>query len=125
MIQEAIEKIKGMISSQSSLNMTKAQEYYVVGLSDALQVIEDLQEKQFSVGKDYYVIVKNTEQIPKYIIEKMRLYRINFKEKYAYCFSRNSQHPTPDLVLYSAIGLKKRVFNTYDEAEANINYVDL
>lgn len=55
----------------------------------------------------------------------MRLYRINFKGKYAYCFSRNSQHPTPDLVLYSAIGLKKRVFNTYDEAEANINYVDL
>ena len=84
MIQEAIEKIKGMISSQSSLNMTKEQEHYVVGLSDALQVIEDLQEKQISVGKDYYVIVKNKEQIPKYIIEKMRLYRINFKEKYAY-----------------------------------------
>lgn len=59
-----------MISSQSSLNMTKEQEHYVVGLSDALQVIEDLQEKQISVGKDYYVIVKNTEQIPKYIIKK-------------------------------------------------------
>lgn len=125
MIQEAIEKIKGMISSQSSLNMTKEQKYYVVGLSDALQVIEDLKEKQVAIGKDYYVIIKNKEKIPKYVIERMRLYRINFKDKYAYCFTRNTKQPTPDLILYSTIGLKKRVFNTYDGAKANIDYVDL
>lgn len=125
MIQEVIAKIKGMILSQSSLNMTKEQEYYVVGLSDALEVIESLKDNQISIGNYYYVIVRNTKDVPKYIVEKMRLYRINCKDKYAYCFTRNPQHNTPDLVLYSTVGLRKRVFDTYDEAEANIKYVDL
>lgn len=97
--------------------MTDEQRSYVVGLSDALQIIEEYFSKQMIIGRKYYVISYVNKQ-PK--VEHMTLYRINNKQKCAYCFTRNHQNPTPDVVLYSKGGLKLRVFNDYESAQNGI-----
>lgn len=116
-MQEIIEILKSKIALESSANMTDEQRSYVVGLSDALQIIEEYFSKQMIIGRKYYVISYVNKQ-PK--VEHMTLYRINNKQKCAYCFTRNHQNPTPDVVLYSKGGLKLRVFNDYESAQNGI-----
>ncbi len=116
-MQEIIEILKRKIVVESSANMTDEQQSYIVGLSDALQIIEEYCSGQLIIGHKYYVISYIDKQ-PK--VEYMTLYRINNKQKCAYCFTRNHQHPTPDVVLYSKSGLKLRVFNDYESAQNGI-----
>lgn len=118
MIQEIIERIQRKIDAETACNMSKEQEQYVVGLADALQIIEEYTAEQPQIGKAYYVIVNNETPC----VEQMYLYRINNKTKTTYCFSRNKQNPKPDLVLSSRQSMKSRVFNTYEEAQAGIPY---
>lgn len=116
-MQEIIEILKRKISVESSMNMADEHRSYVVGLSDALQIIEEHCSKQLIIGRKYYVISYVNKQ-PK--VEYMTLYRINNKQKCAYCFTRNHQDHTPDVVLYSKGGLKLRVFNDYESAQNGI-----
>ena len=116
-MQEVIEILKRKIAVESSTNMTAEQRSYVIGLSDALQIIEEYCSEQLTIGRKYYVISYIGKQ-PK--VEYMTLYRINNKQKCAYCFTRNHQNPTPDVVLYSKGGLKLRVFNDYESAQNGI-----
>ena len=97
--------------------MTKEQTSYVVGLSDALQIIEEYNANKYKIGKLYYVISYINKEAK---VEMMTLYRINNKKKQSYCFTRDYNNPTPDLVLYSQGGLKLRVFNDYESAKNGI-----
>lgn len=125
-LEKITEKLNRMINVESAATMTAEQEHYVAGLSDALRVVEDYADEQLVIGHKYYVIMKNKVQIPKYIVKEMQLYRINYnKQKVSYCFTDDFDNPTPSLVLYSEIGLKKRVFRKYDDAITGIQYVDL
>lgn len=116
-MNEIIEEIKRKIAIESSsLHMTPEQEQYVVGLADALQIIEEHCANQLVIGKKYYVLTYSKyERCVN--VEEMTLYRINNKKKRSYCFTKNNNNPVPDLVLYSKSGLKMRVFNTIEEAQ--------
>lgn len=123
-IDYVVEKLNRMINTESAVTMTTEQEYYVSGLSDALQVVEDFIKSQLIIGRKYYVIVKSKTNPTGYVVKEMQLYRINYKEKVSYCFTEDYKKQTPDLILYSEIGLKKRVFNNYADAVNGIRYVD-
>lgn len=115
-MQKIIDKLNSMITMETSTNMTSEQEYYVAGLADALQVIEEMLAEELSIGKTYFVIMYKDDEP---YIEEMKLYRINDRNKKTYCFTKNidSNSPTPDLVLASEHSLKARVFNSQEEAE--------
>ena len=116
-MDEIIDILKSKILLESAPGMTEAQTYYVAGLSDALQIIEDYLENNLQIGKQYYVITHKDMDAK---VELMTLYRINHKTKNAYCFTRDKDNPNPDLVLYSKGGLKLRVFDDYITAEKSI-----
>lgn len=44
-LQKIIEALNGKITSETTLNMTKEQEYYVAGLSDALEIVKSCYER--------------------------------------------------------------------------------
>lgn len=117
-MQRIIEELSRKISLETHSNMTSEQEYYVSGLSDALEIVKKYQS-QYVVGKIYYVIV--FDKTDKAEIKKMRLYKINQKSKTAYCFTydndKDSKFPNCDLVLYNINSMKIRVHNTFEEAE--------
>lgn len=102
--------------------MTENQTYYVSGLSDALEIIKECVDNGLKIGNKYYVIMQSADNytINDLSIEEMVLYRINQKKKCSYCFTRNYDHPTADLVLYSQRGIMRRVFDSYKEAESNL-----
>lgn len=49
-LQKIIEALNGKITSETTLNMTKEQEYYVAGLSDALEIVKSCYESEFVIG---------------------------------------------------------------------------
>lgn len=116
-MQSIIDAINAKITVETSLNMTTEQEYYIAGLSDALEIVKEHMEQDYAIGKTYYVIMPDDFNDVK--IEQMRLYRINKKKKLAYCFTRylTGNVSAPDLVLYSKGSLKLRVHETKEEAE--------
>ena len=118
-MQNVIDKIQGMIVKQSSPDMTESQRYYITGLADALQVIEDYMNEKLTVGKSYYVIMFKEPNHHFPYIDYMRCYKISEKGKPSYCFTRSEygKFPSPDLVLYSKSGLARRVFDTKESAE--------
>lgn len=116
-MQEIIEIIEKKIVTENSKGMTNEHQNYIRGLSDALQIIKEHYSEQLIIGEEYYVI-SNIDKQPK--VEYMTLYRINNKKKCTYCFTRNSQNPTPDVVLSSKKGLRLRVFNDYESAKNGI-----
>ena len=120
-MNEIIETLERKIAIEKcSLNMTDEQRAYIVGLADALQIVEEICRKQLVIGKKYYVLIPLDNYNAH--IEEMVLYRINKKQKWSYCFSKDNNNPTPDLVLHSDIGLKSRVFNSFDEAKNGIPF---
>lgn len=119
-MDEIIEELKRRIAIEScSLHMTPEKEQYVVGLADALQIIEEHCSNQLIIGRRYYVLTYSKKD-KSAKVEQMTLYRINNKQKTSYCFSRTANNPTPDLVLYSKSGIKSRVFNNYVDAQNGI-----
>ena len=122
-MKEIIEKIKSKIMLESSSHMTKEQEYYVSGLADALQIIEDSLDKELKIGNTYFVIMQDNNGFP--YVEEIRLYRINKKKRWSYCFTRylTGDYPCPDLVLSSKGGLMMRVFKSKEEAESRKSLV--
>lgn len=125
-MQEIIEKLKNKITLETTANMTSEQEYYVTGLCDALQILEEAKEDDLKVGHKYFVIMfhDTTNQTNPYI-QEMKLYRINNKQKRTYCFTKNlttNHNCQPDLMLYNKGSIKMRVHETYADAEKSIVY---
>ncbi len=122
-MQDMVEKIKGMIATQSCPDMTECQRYYITGLADALQVVVEYMNNKLAIGKTYYVIMFKEPNNKFPYIDVMRCYKISEKGKPSYCFTRSvrGRHPQPDLVLYSKSGLARRVFNTRKAAELGMS----
>lgn len=95
------------------------QEYYVAGLSDALNIITDCLNKQLMVGSEYYVIMPEDTTTNKVV--KMRLYKITQKAKFYYSFTADKRlnRPSNDLTLSNPQSIKMRIFDTEEEAEKN------
>lgn len=55
-LQKVIEALNGRITAETTLNMTKEQEYYVAGLSDALEIVKSCYESEFVIGRTYFVL---------------------------------------------------------------------
>ena len=114
-MQELIDMINQRIAIEKVPHMTKVQESYVTGLCDALQIVENFFKLHYVIGNWYYVIMPDEETGTR--IDKMRLYRINEKNKTSYCFSKDKSSSRPDLILYNRKSLNLRVHNTREEAE--------
>ena len=119
-MQEIIDRINRKIVLETAPNMTSEQEHYISGLADAVQIIKECIEDNPIIGKRYFVIMYHDKEKRNPYVEEMMLYRINYKKKTSYCFTRNlsNKNPTPDLVLSSKEGLALRVFETREKAES-------
>lgn len=123
-----ISKIKNMITLETRINMTKEQEAYVAGLSDALEIIEGFISENLIPGHTYFVIMykDGNKHLP--YIEEMKLYKVaKGRLRTSYCFTRNLDqgkyhYNSPDLVLQSKKGISERVFYTFDQANDAINH---
>lgn len=114
-MKRVIEELNRKISLETKSNMTPEQEYYISGLSDALEIVKKY-NNQYVIGHIYYVIVFDKQDNAD--IKRMKLYRINQKSKTSYCFSYDiEENPHCDLVLYNTNSLKIRVHKTLEEAE--------
>lgn len=120
-LHKVIDALNSKITSETHSNMTKEQEYYVIGLADALEIVKEISEERYVIGRTYYVLIP--DKLYGVNVEPMKLYRINHKKRTSYCFTRHltGNEVTPDLVLNSEGSLKLRVFNTREEAEKNKN----
>lgn len=120
-MQKIIEELNRKIILESSHEMTKEQEYYVAGLSDALEIIQQNIEDDYIIGRTYYVLMPDGKYDTK--IEKMRLYRINKKKRWSYCFTKylTGDVVSPDLVLSSKTSLNLRIYKNREDAERNRN----
>lgn len=120
-MQKIIEELNRKIILESSHEMTKEQEYYVAGLSDALEIIQQNIEDDYIIGRTYYVLMPDGKYNTK--IEKMRLYRINKKKRWSYCFTKylTGDVVSPDLVLSSKTSLNLRIYKNREDAERNRN----
>lgn len=120
-MQKIIEELNRKIIVESSHEMTKEQEYYVAGLSDALEIIQQNIEDDYIIGRTYYVLMPDGKYNTK--IEKMRLYRINKKKRWSYCFTKylTGDVVSPDLVLSSKTSLNLRIYKNREDAERNRN----
>lgn len=120
-MQKIIEELNRKIILESSHEMTKEQEYYVAGLSDALEIIQQNIEDDYIIGRTYYVLMPDGKYNTK--IEKMRLYRINKKKRWSYCFTKylTGDVVSPDLVLLSKTSLNLRIYKNREDAERNRN----
>ncbi len=118
-MQKVIEELNRRITDETTTNMTKEQEYYVSGLSDALEIVKSCYDSEFVIGRTYFVLT--LDRFNNARVEKMRLYRINKKKRMSYCFTRylTGDVVKPDLVLCSEGSLKLRVFTSREEAEKN------
>ena len=113
-MKELIEKINGKIVLETFNDMDEKAECYLYGLSDALKIVEDYYQSLLKVGKKYYVISYINKE-PK--VEYMLLYRINISSRISFCFTRNFDKHSPDVVLYSSARLKMRVFEDIESAK--------
>lgn len=128
-MEDVIHKLKSMIAIETRANMTEEQKYYVSGLSDALEVVENSVAESLVPGRIYYVILyrDGNEFLP--YIKEMKLYKIsNGSVKTSYCFTENLEQGKyrsnkPDLVLQSKKGLLERVFFTHEQAEKAIKHL--
>lgn len=120
-MQKIIEELNRKIILESSHEITKEQEYYVAGLSDALEIIQQNIEDDYIIGRTYYVLMPDGKYNTK--IEKMRLYRINKKKRWSYCFTKylTGDVVSPDLVLSSKTSLNLRIYKNREDAERNRN----
>lgn len=120
-MQKIIEELNRKIILESSHEMTKEQEYYVAGLSDVLEIIQQNIEDDYIIGRTYYVLMPDGKYNTK--IEKMRLYRINKKKRWSYCFTKylTGDVVSPDLVLSSKTSLNLRIYKNREDAERNRN----
>lgn len=120
-MQKIIEELNRKIILESSHEMTKEQEYYVAGLSDALEIIQQNIEDDYIIGRTYYVLMPDGKYNTQ--IEKMRLYRINKKKRWSYCFTKylTGDVVSPDLVLSSKTSLNLRIYKNREDAERNRN----
>lgn len=120
-MNEIIETLERKIAVEKcSLNMTPEHQSYIVGLADALQIVEEISRKQLVIGRKYYVLMPSDYNNAK--VEEMVLYRINAKKKPSYCFAKDRNNPKPDLVLHSDIGIKSRVFGSMEAAQNGIPF---
>lgn len=119
-MQKIIEALNSKITLESSVDMTPKQEHYLLGLSDALDIIKANIEDGYVIGNTYFVLMPDGKHSNK--VEEMKLYKINKHKRCCYCFTRqlkNEWCATPDLVLSSEASLKLRVYKTKQEAEKN------
>lgn len=117
-MKELIQILENRVLAESS-NLSNNNTDYIAGLADALEIVKEYDKSQLVIGRKYYVLLYDNIH-KKANIEQMTLYRINKKEKTSYCFCRNYNQPTPDLVLYSKASLKLRVFNNLESAKNGI-----
>jgi hypothetical protein len=126
-MQDVIYKIKNMIALNTKLEMTEAEESYIAGLSDALEILETSVSENLVIGNVYYVIMYRDGNKFLPYIDRMKLYKVTQGAvKPSYCFTKNlesgryhSNHP--DLVLNSKKGVMERVFYTMEQAENTIH----
>lgn len=121
MIKEIINRLNREITVSKVQNMTPVQESYLAGVADALQIVEDIANDAFEVGKWYYVIEykDNDRRYP--IVKCLELYRINeTKNRTAYCFRESED--AREHVFYNVKRLKYRAFKTLQEAEEALKY---
>lgn len=119
-LNKIIEELNQKITLETSPNMTSEQEYYVAGLSDALDIIKSYIENSYIIGNTYFVLMPDGKHNNKVV--EMRLYKINRKKRCCYCFTaqlKDTNCPNPDLVLSNETNLKLRVYKTKEEAEKN------
>lgn len=124
-MQDVVYKLKEMIATQTTSTMTEEQKYYVSGLADALELVEQAVAESLVVGRHYFVIMYRDGDPYLPYVEEMKLYRISQKSVSSYCFTRNLTAKSyssnnPDLVLRSKKGLSQRVFFTREQAESAI-----
>ena len=123
-----IKKLEEMITLNTSANMTESQMSYVVGISDALEVVKSSVADNLIVGNRYFVIMYQDGDIHFPYVEEMKLYKISQGTiKPSYCFTKNLaqgkySHNKPDLVLASEKGIINRVFYTKNQAEQAISH---
>lgn len=127
-MKDIIDKIKSMIATETRTDMSEEQKYYVSGLSDALDVIENSVAENLIPGNTYHVIMYRDGNKFLPYIKEMKLYKISKGTvKSSYCFTYNMEQGkyhknTPDLVLQSKRGLTERVFFTHEQAENAIKH---
>ena len=124
-MREALKKIYKKIELNAIGEQTQWKQGYAKGLADAVNMIEDGIDNLIVPNNNYFVIVYDGDKNFPYV-EEMRLYKISAKKRKTYFFSRNLyanffNTKTPDLILASKNGLRKRVFFTREDAEKSIS----
>ena len=124
-MKELIDKLEREIKGNNTMLLKNRAENpaelkaYSIGLADALEMIKEYEESKLKVGEKYFVIYhdKHTGEAIPY---KMTLYKISeTKNGKNFCFARNPPDG-PDVVLHSKVGIKSRVFNSQEEAQAGV-----
>lgn len=124
-MKELIDKLEREIKGNNTMLLKNRAENpaelkaYSIGLADALEMIKEYEESKLKVGEKYFVIYhdKHTGEAIPY---KMMLYKISeTKNGKNFCFARNPPDG-PDVVLHSKVGIKSRVFNSQEEAQAGV-----
>lgn len=125
-IKRLRELAKEMRNDKRRTNTQKA--YYIAGISDAIELIEESIPDNIIPGLNYFVIMYHdgNEYLP--YIEEMKLYKIahSGNTRISYCFTKNLSNSknkvdTPDLILASKKGVAERVFFTQEQAEKHLN----
>ena len=123
-MDEIIEILKGEIAKNNlqyadvyEVPLSEEQHGYVIGLADALKVVERCKAKQLEVGRKYYVLSYENHIVQ---IKHMKLYRINHtEEKISYCFAVNGKNNLDKIILNDR-GTNLRVFKDYESAQNGI-----
>ena len=123
-MKQTIEKLKRKIEICKMGDRTEWRDGYMVGLSDAIELIEDGILDMIVPNNRYYVIMyRNGDRHYPYI-EEMLLYRKSEKNNTNYYFFTRNLYPTQvntqDLVLSNNKSVKKRVFFTREQAEESL-----
>lgn len=122
-INKIIEKFEEELSTETTANMTSEQSYYLVGISDGLEIVKSCMD-DYNVGQNYFVLMPDGEDSEQII--EMRLYKITHKvDKTFYSFSTdlnaNNKSPQRSLTLSNDISLQLRVYHTLEEAQQYAN----
>lgn len=124
-MRDELEKLNRKLYLSQIGEQTEWKKGYATALTEAIDMIENGIDNLIIPNNNYFVIMYHNGDKYFPYVEEMRLYKISIKTRKSYCFSRNLSATifntkTPDLVLASGEGLRKRVFFTKEKAEEAI-----